>query len=105
MKMRRNKTKGNISSGKIYSAQAYLQLVLGECYLLNYQKPILEQIERHLYLNGKPYGSYKLEETEKALNHKGNYVLVSCCDISGDLVPYEEYRWFKIPEGVTAEVL
>lgn len=103
--MKRNKTKGIISSGKIYSAQAYLELVLGECYLLNHQKPILEQIERHLYLNGKPCGSYKLEDTVKALNHKGNYVLVSCCDISGDLVPYEEYRWFKIPDRVIAEAL
>ena len=30
--MRRKKTKGVLKSGKIYSAQAYLELVLGECY-------------------------------------------------------------------------
>lgn len=93
--MRRKKTKGVLKSGKIYSAQAYLELVLGECYILDCLKPLLPQIERALYLNRRPYGSFKLQETEKALSHKGNYVLVSCCDVSKDLVPYEEYSVFR----------
>lgn len=97
--MRRKKTKGVLKSGKIYSAQAYLELVLGECYILDCLKPLLPQIERALYLNRRPYGSFKLQETEKALSHKGNYVLVSCCDVSKDLVPYEEYRWFRVPDN------
>lgn len=49
--MRRKKTKGVLKSGKIYSAQAYLELVLGECYILDCLKPLLPQIERALYLN------------------------------------------------------
>lgn len=36
--MKRNKTKGVLKSGKIYSAQAYLELVLGECYILDHKK-------------------------------------------------------------------
>ena len=48
--MRRKKTKGVLKSGKIYSAQAYLELVLGECYILDCLKPLLPQIERALYL-------------------------------------------------------
>lgn len=98
MKMKRNKTKGVLKSGKIYSAQAYLELVLGEAYILDHQKPVLSQIERLLIFNRKPYGSFKLEDTQKALNHKGNYVLVNCCDLTEDLMPYEEYRWFRVPE-------
>ena len=97
--MRRKKTKGVLKSGKIYSAQAYLELVLGECYILDCLKPLLPQIERALYLNRRPYGSFKLQETAKALSHKGNYVLVSCCDVSKGLVPYEEYRWFRVPDN------
>lgn len=100
--MKRNQTKGVLKSGKIYSAQEYLELILGECYLIDHQKPILSQIERILYLNKKPYGSFKLQDTQKALNHKGNYVLVSCCDISENLVPYEEYRWFRVPDDYGA---
>lgn len=97
--MKRNKTKGILKSGKIYSAQAYLELVLGECYIINHTKPLLPQIERVLYLNRKPYRSFKLQDTQKALNHKGNYVLVSCCDVSENLMPYEEYRWFRVPDS------
>ena len=67
--------------------------------ILDCLKPLLPQIERALYLNRRPYGSFKLQETEKALSHKGNYVLVSCCDVSKDLVPYEEYRWFRVPDN------
>ena len=48
--MRRKKTKGVLKSGKIYSAQAYLELVLGECYILDCLKPLLPQIERALTL-------------------------------------------------------
>ena len=97
--MKKNKTKGVLKSGKIYSAQAYLEIVLGKTYILDHQKPILSQVERMLYLNRNPISSFKLEETQKALNHKGNYVLVSCCDVSEDLVPYEEYRWFRVPDN------
>lgn len=97
--MKRNKTKGILKSGKIYSAQAYLELVLGECYIIDHHKPILDQIERMLYLNRKPYRSFKLQDTQKALNHKGSYVLVSCCDVSANLIPYEEYRWFRVPDS------
>ena len=52
-----------------------------------------------LIFNRKPYGSYKLEDTQKALNHKGNYILVNCCDLTEDLMPYEEYRWFRVPDS------
>lgn len=97
--MKRNKTKGILKSGKIYSAQAYLELVLGEAYIIDHQKPVLSQIERLLIFNRKPYGSFKLEDTQKALNHKGNYVLVNCCDLTEDLMPYEEYRWFRVPDN------
>lgn len=76
--MRRKKTKGVLKSGKIYSAQAYLELVLGECYILDCLKPLLPQIERALYLNRRPYGSFKLQETEKALSHKGNFRFSPC---------------------------
>lgn len=97
--MKRNKIKGVLKSGKIYSAQAYLELVLGEVYILDHLKPVVPQIERRLIFNRKPYGSFKLEDTQKALNHKGNYVLVDCCDLSEDSVPYEEYRWFRVPDS------
>ena len=103
MKLKKNKLKGRLKSGKIYSAQAYLEIVLGETYILDHQKPILSQVERMLYLNRKPFGSFRLEETEKALNHKGSYVLVSCCDLTENLVPYEEYRWFRVPDNFIEE--
>lgn len=97
--MKKTKPKGILKSGKIYGAQSYLDIVLGKTYILDHQKPILSQIERILYMNRKPFSSFKLEETQKALNHKGNYVLVSCCDLSENMVPYEEYRWFRVPDS------
>ena len=70
--MKKSKIIGVLKSGKIYSAQAYLELVLGEAYILDHQKPVLSQIECLLIFNRQPYGSFKLEDTQKALNHKGN---------------------------------
>lgn len=46
-----------------------------------------------------------LSNTQKALNHKGNYVLVDCCDLTEDLMPYEEYRWFRVPDNISEGAL
>ena len=104
------KMKTNVKSNIIYSPQNYLEALTGKCYIIHGREPVLKQVCRILKENNLPAKSYplkdtvravrfKLQETEKALSRKGNYVLVSCCDVSKDLVPYEEYRWFRVPDN------
>lgn len=87
-----------IKSNKIYNPQRFLEAVTGKTYILSYEKPIQPQIERILIKHRKPYSSYPFEEVQKALNKKGNIVLVSCSDMSEDWQMVEKYRWFKVPK-------
>lgn len=91
-----------IKSDKIYSPQRFLKAVTGKTYILNYDKPIVTQIEEILIHHRKPYGNYPLEDAQKALNKKGNIVLVSCCDVTEKLEVVEQYRWFKVPKDFKA---
>lgn len=91
-----------IKSDKIYSPQRFLEAVTGETYMLSFDEPVVTQIERILIHHKKPYSSYPLEDAKKALNKKGNIVLVSCCDISDKHEIIERYRWFKVPKDFKA---
>ena len=91
-----------IKSDKIYSPQRFLKAVTGKTYVLNYDKPIVTQIEEILIHHRKPYSSYPLEDAQKALNKQGNIVLVSCCDISENHEIIEKYRWFKVSKDFKA---
>ena len=55
-------------------------------------------MERILIHHRKPYSNFSLKDTQKALNRKGNYVLVDCCELSKDFVPTKNYRWFYVPK-------
>lgn len=96
--MKKEKPKGKIASGYIYSPQAFLDAVTGVCYCLSYNEPIVAQMERILIHHRKPYSSFSLKDTQKALNHKGNFILVDCCDLTEDLKPITDYRWFYVPK-------
>lgn len=96
--MKKQQPKGKIVSGLIFSPQAYLEVATGNCYCLAHNMPVRQEIERILIANKKPYGNFSLLETQKVLNHKGNYVLVDCCDVDNAGVPISEYRWFRVPE-------
>lgn len=74
-------------------------MVTGNCYCLAHNMPVRQEIERILIANKKPYGSFSLLETQKALNHKGNYVLVDCYDIDDKDNPLSEHRWFRVPDN------
>ena len=91
-----------IKSDKIYSPQRFLEAVTGKTYILNYDKPLVPQIERILIHHRKPYSNYPLEDAQKALNKKGNIVLVSCSDISENCEFVEKYRWFKVTKDFKA---
>ena len=91
-----------IKSSKIYSPQRFLEAVTGKTYILNYDKPLVPQIERILIHHRKPYSSYPLEDAQKALNKKGNIVLVSCSDMNEKLEFVEKYRWFKVTKDFKA---
>ena len=91
-----------IKSNKIYSPQRFLEAVTGKIYILNYNKPIVPQIEQVLINHKKPYSSYPLEDAQKALNKQGNIVLVSCTDMNEKLEFEEKYRWFKVSKDFRA---
>ena len=91
-----------IKSDKIYSPQRFLKAVTGKTYVLNYDKPIVTQIEEILIHHRKPHSSYPLEDAQKALNKQGNIVLVSCSDVNEKLEFVERYRWFKVPKDFKA---
>ena len=97
--MKKQQSKGKIVSGLIFSPQAYLEVATGNCYCLAHNMPVRQEIERILIANKKTYGSFSLIETQKALRHKGNYVLVDCYDIDENGKPFPEHRWFRVPEG------
>ncbi len=97
--MKKQQSKGKIVSGLIFSPQAYLEIATGNCYCLAHNMPVRQEIERILIANKKPYGSFSLIETQKTLNHKGNYVLVDCYDMDDKGYPLPEYRWFRVPES------
>lgn len=96
--MKKQQSKGKIVSGLIFSPQAYLEIATGNCYCLAHNMPVRQEIERILIANKKPYGSFSLIETQKALNHKGNYVLVVCYDMDEKGNPLPEYRWFRVSQ-------
>ena len=96
--MKKEKPKGKIVSGCIYSPQEFLCQVTGVCYCLFCDEPIVAQMERLLIHHRKPYSSFPLIETQKVLNHKGNFVLVDCCELTKDLEPTSDYRWFYVPK-------
>lgn len=91
-----------IKSDKIYSPQRFLKAVTGKTYVLNYDKPIVTQIEEILIHHRKPHSSYPLEDAQKALNKQGNIVLVSCSDVNEKLEFVEHYRWFKVSKDFKA---
>ena len=101
--MKKQQSKGKIVSGLIFSPQAYLEVATGNCYCLAHNMPVRQEIERILIANKKPYGSFSLIETQKTLNHKGNYVLVDCYDMDDKGNPLSEYRWFRVPETFEKE--
>lgn len=91
-----------IKSDKVYSPQKFLEAATGEVYVLSFDEPLVNQIERILIHHKKPYSNYPLEDAQKALNKKGNIVLVSCCDISENHEIIERYRWFKVSKDFKA---
>ena len=97
--MKKQQSKGKIVSGLIFSPQAYLQIATGNCYCLAHNIPVRQEIERILIANKRPYGSFSLMETQKALNRKGNYVLLDCYDMDDKGNALQEYRWFKAHES------
>ena len=96
--MKKQQPKGKIVSGLIFSPQAYLDVATGNCYYLAHNMPVRQEIERILIANKKPYGSFSLLETQKALNHKGNYVLVDCFDMDENGNPLPEHCWFRVSD-------
>jgi len=101
--MKKQQPKGKIVIGLIFSPQAYLEVATGNCYCLAHNMPVRQEMERILIANKKPYGSFSLIETQKTLNHKGNYVLVDCYDMDDKGNPLSEYRWFRVPETFEKE--
>lgn len=91
-----------IRSDKVYSPQRFLEAATGKTYTLSIDEPFVNQIKRILIHHRKPHSNYPLEDAQKALNKKGNIVLVSCCDISekGEII--EKYRWFKVSKDFKA---
>lgn len=91
-----------IKSDKIYNPQRFLEAVTGKKYILNYDKPLVPQIEQILIHHRKPYGNYPFGDVQKALNKKGNIVLVSCSTVTDKLEVAEDYRWFKVSKDFKA---
>ena len=91
-----------IKSSKVYSPQRFLEAATGKTYILNYDRPIVTQIEEILIHHRKPYSNYPLEDAQKALNKQGNIVLVSCSDVNEKCEFVEQYRWFKVNKDFKA---
>ena len=91
-----------IKSSKIYSPQRFLEAATGKAYTLTFDEPIVNQIERILIYHKKPYGSYPLEDAQKALNKQGNILLVSCTGVNVRNEFVEKYRWFKVSKDFKA---
>ena len=56
-----------VKSDIVYSPQAFLEDLLGECYFFRLEKTIREQVDKLIKANGKEPISFSLSDTEKAL--------------------------------------
>jgi hypothetical protein len=88
-----------VKSEKIYSPQNYLEIVTGNCYLINGDDDVglTECI-----LEKQGYGdlwSYPLTEIDHIVENKLDVVLVDCMVYDEESQEYKhEYRWFEVPE-------
>lgn len=89
-----------VKSNELFSAQSYLEMVTGYCYIVNGDNDIIF-IEDMLNENGLNHlWNYPLEEIDHIVENNLNVVLVDCCVFVGGVLTHE-YRWFEVPEGET----
>ena len=86
-----------VKSDIVYSPQAFLEDLLGECYIFGHKKTIREQVDELIKANGKEPVSFSLSDTEKAIKCGKPIVLVVCCDYSSDGRYIPDYRWYAVP--------
>lgn len=86
-----------VKSDNVYSPQAYLELVTGECYLVISGQNDVEFIENALKHHGFELWNYPLSEIDHIVENKLDVVLVECVVWNGDKLKFDYvYRWFEV---------
>lgn len=92
-----------VKSEQIYSPQNYLELVTGNCYIINGCNDI-ETIEVILEELGYSLHNYPLSEINYIVENKLNVVLVDCMACNDKTDQLESiYRWFEVPKDFKEE--
>lgn len=85
-----------VKSEKLYSPQSYLEIVTGNCYMIDGDNDV-EFIETILEREGYCLWNYPLSEIDHIVEEKLDVVLVDCLVYNKDNREYEHaYRWFEV---------
>lgn len=77
----------------VFSAQNYLELITGKCYLLDCHTDDMHQIKEILKANNiTDIRNYPLNEIEEVIKNGKPVVLVELLSVNNG----KEYRWFEI---------
>lgn len=90
-----------IAYDKVISAQNYLQLITGKCFIINADNQ-LEQVENILAQEGYDnLWNYPLNEVDEIMLHycedNTRVVLVEIVNITDNCEQEKLYRWFELP--------
>ena len=82
-----------IISNQLYSPQAYLELVTGNCYIIH--EGTATEIEKILSRCGLELLNCPINEVTHLDKNEIDVVLVECVDSSAPYI--QELRWFEVP--------
>ena len=83
-----------IVSKSIYSPQSFLEAVTGNCYMINYDINVVDDIKQLLKSNG--YGNLRCVPFIKAATMLEKFPKAVLVNVSNGT---EEYYWFEVPEN------
>ncbi|MEE1084957.1 MAG: hypothetical protein UH850_14620 [Paludibacteraceae bacterium] len=92
-----------VKSDKVYSPQAYLEAVTGDCYVIRGDNDI-DTIQCILDDHGFNLWDYPMSEINHIFENNLDVVLVDCMVVNEKTDEFEHvYRWFEVPEGFEDE--
>jgi hypothetical protein len=92
-----------VKSERIYSAQDYLEVATGMCYVVRGDNDV-EEIDKILRHTGNNFWNYPLSEIDHIVENNLDVVLVDCLFLNEDKHEFDHIlRWFEVPEDFKEE--
>ena len=93
-----------VLTNKVFTPQAFLEAVTGNCYVVNGDNDINfihEVLVKEGYEDDESntVWDYPLSEIDECFENGIDVVLVECCCFDDNDELCKEYRWFQVPDG------